>query len=116
MQLIQDAMPEGVSAYAGAWRPTAEVPQVVYPYVVYTTMRYPDRHADDDDISWAVYVYMNLYCENDPGEKRKAVRQAMKAAGFGVSEEREEYDEATGTNNVSWTFVRRMTSDDEAET
>lgn len=106
MKAVQDALSGvGIPAYANAWRRTAASPTAPDKYMVYTTMRTEDFHADDVNRWYRVYVYLNFWTRGDPTNDVAAIRAAMYAAGFAMSEERETYEDDTDHTLVSWTWV-----------
>nr|DAU88153.1 MAG TPA: protein of Unknown Function (DUF1259) [Caudoviricetes sp.] len=71
-----------------------------------------DWHADDAYQSIRTYVYMNLWSMGDPTDTAKAVRAAMREAGFAMSEEstgattgESYYAEGPNLFCVRWTWV-----------
>ena len=106
MKKVQDALaPTGIPAYANGWKKTAAPPTAPDKYMVYTTMRTEDFHADDALLHYRVYVYLNLWTRGDPTDDIRAVRAAMYAAGFWMSEERDSYEDDTDNTLISWTWV-----------
>ncbi len=112
MRQVQDALrPTGISAFAGAWKPTVEHPEAPERYIVYTTMRTEDEHWDDAYRNYRVYVYLNLWIMDDPTESARAIREAMHAAGFSMSDERDSYNADTRQTLIAWTWVGSLEAD-----
>lgn len=112
MRQIQEALKNIVPVYQDAYRPTAKSQAQPDQYIVYTTMTTEDWHADDAYQSIRTYVYMNLWSMGDPTDTAKAVRAAMREAGFAMSEEstgattgESYYAEGPNLFCVRWTWV-----------
>ena len=106
MKRVQEALSGvGIPAYATAWKKTAVHPVAPDKYMVYTTMRIEDGHADDAPQRYRVYVYLNLWTKSDPTSDVAAVRAAMYAAGFAMGEERDSYEADTDQTLIAWTWV-----------
>lgn len=106
MKLVQDALaPTGIPAYAAAWKKTAGHPTAPDRYLVYTVMTTEDAHHDDRARGYRLHVYLNLWTARDPTEDIAAVRAAMYAAGFAMSDEMDSYNDDTGQTLVAWTWV-----------
>ena len=114
MKDIQDALaPVGVPCFPGAWKPTDAQGDMPDTYIAYTVTRYEYAHADDVLNTYSVYVYLTLFTTGDPTELRVLVRNAMRADGYALYEERDDHDETSGRNMVAWTF--RSYADPEPE-
>lgn len=108
MKRVQNALiPTGILAFPGAWKPTAAQPITPTQYLVYTTMTLEDEHWDDALRRCRVYVYLNLWSDSDPTDAIRAVRAALRAAGFAMVEEDERIspDAEARQYLVSWTWV-----------
>ena len=112
MKLIQEALKDIVPVYQDAYRPTGKNQAQPEQYIVYTTMTTEDWHTDDAYQSLKTYVYMNLWSIGDPTNTAKAVRAAMREAGFSMSEEstgattgESYYAEGPNLFCVRWTWV-----------
>lgn len=112
MKQVQNALKNIVPVYQDAYRPTAKSQAQPDQYIVYTTMTTEDWHADDAYQSIRTYVYMNLWSMGDPTDTAKAVRAAMREAGFAMSEEstgattgESYYAEGPNLFCVRWTWV-----------
>lgn len=103
MQRIQQALsafnfPVCFGVYKGEPLPSA--------YIVYTTMRVEEDHADDTLIRYKIYVYLNLYTRFDPETETLAqVRAAMRAAGFALSSETMTWNGETDHVITAFTFA-----------
>lgn len=112
MKQVQNALKNIVPVYQAAYRPTAKSQAQPDQYIVYTTMTTEGWHADDAYQSIRTYVYMNLWSMGDPTNTAKAVRAAMREAGFAMSEEstgattgESYYAEGPNLFCVRWTWV-----------
>lgn len=112
MKQVQNALKNIVPVYQDAYRPTAKSQAQPDQYIVYTTTTTEDWHADDAYQSIRTYVYMNLWSMGDPTNTTKAVRAAMREAGFAMSEEstgattgESYYAEGPNLFCVRWTWV-----------
>ena len=105
MREVQQALAcTNIPVYAGAWHTTAQYPEPPDAYLVYTTRLYESEHYDDRPVSYTVYVYLNLWSKDDPTDTIPVVRQAMRAAGFALSDEEQTFEADTDTNLVAWTW------------
>ena len=106
MKSVQDALKlTGIPAYATAWRKTAAHPTAPDKYLVYTVMTTERHHHDDAVQSYRVYIYLNLWTKGDPTADIQKVRDAMYAAGFGMSSELDSYNDETDQTLIAWTWV-----------
>ena len=108
MKRVQDALkPTGIPAFPGAWKPTAVQPTAPAQYLVYTTMTTEAEHWDDALRRYRIYIYLNLWSDPDPTDAIRAVRAALRTAGFAMVEEDERAspDEESRQYLVSWTWV-----------
>lgn len=112
MKQVQEALKNIVPAYQDVYRPAGKNQAQPEQYIVYTTMTTEDWHADDAYQSIRTYVYMNLWSMGDPTNTAKAVRAAMREAGFAMSEEstgattgESYYAEGSNLFCVRWTWV-----------
>lgn len=119
MKQVQQALKNVVTAYQDGYRPTTVNQTQPDQYVVYTTMTMEGFHADDDVQEMRTYVYMNLWSKGDPTATAGAVRRAMRAADFAMSEEstgattgNSYYAEGPDLFCVRWTWVYRELVDD----
>ena len=114
MRQVQEALKGIVPVYADTYRATDKKQTAPKQYAVYVTRTIEDEHWDDDVQTLKTFVYMNLWSADDPTEKAKEIRRAMRGAGFCMDEESTgstsgEADYATGAklHCVSWTWVYR---------
>ena len=108
MKRVQDALiSTGISAFPGAWKPTVAQPTAPAQYLVYTTTTLEDEHWDDTLRRYLVYVYLNLWSDSDPTDAIRAVRAALRAAGFAMVEEDERAspDAEARQYLVAWTWL-----------
>ena len=119
MRMLQEALaPTGLPTYAAIWKPTADHPSPPAQYLVYSSTTTEDEHYDDAPISTKTFVYLNLWSTGDPTDAAKAVRRAMRAAGFSMVEESDRgnsdpaYDTQADLFTISWTWVHREEIDD----
>lgn len=95
----------GIPTFASAWVPAADGDMPPAQYIVHNYARAPDHSAADEVQEYATYGYVNLYSTTNPATAVAAIRTAAKAAGWGVIDERSDYDNATNHYAVYWTFV-----------
>ena len=114
MIAVQKALaPTGLSVYAAIWKPTVEYQEPPEQYLVYSSTTTEDEHYDDQPISTQTFVYLNLWSLTDPTDAAKAVRRAMRAAGFAMMEESDKgynhpaYNVDANLFTVGWTWVYR---------
>ena len=106
MKRVQDAIaPTGIPVFAHVWRASTACPTPPAQYLTYTTMTTEAGHLDDAPVSYRHYVYLTLWSTGDVTGAIPIVRSAMRAAGFGMDEERTDYEEDTKTFLVIWTWV-----------
>ncbi len=106
MKRIQEALaPAGIPAFAHVWRASTTYPAPPAQYLTYTTMTTEAGHLDDVPTTYRHYVYLTLWSTGDVTGAIPVVRNAMRAAGFGMDEERTDYEEDTKTFLVIWTWV-----------
>lgn len=120
MKRVQDALKGVVAAYQDAYRPAAKSQTQPDQYVVYTTTTIEDWHSDDECQFYRTYIYMNLWSMGDPTATARAIRAAMRGAGFAMDEEStgattgdSYYAEGPNLFCVRWTWVLREAADDE---
>lgn len=111
MKQVQDALASvGIPVMAGVWRDPDGTLNPPPQYCVYSTTTTEAEHEDDRCTRYRTYVYLNLWSDFDPTEARRAIRQAMYDAGFGMVEESDKgynqpaYDTATKSYTVQWTW------------
>jgi len=113
MKIVQDALAgTGIPVFAGAWRSTADQPVTPDIYIVYTTMTVETDFADDDHRRYKIYIYLNLWARGDPTDAVRKIRSAMRAAGFGMSQEIDSFDDGTGYMLVACTYIMETEADD----
>lgn len=119
MRQVQEALRGIIAVSQDVYRPNSADMSTPAEYAVYVTSTTEDEHWDDEARSLKTFVYMNLWSRTDPTEKARAIRQAMRAAGFNMAEEstgntRGEANYAEGSKYfcVSWTWVYRECVDD----
>lgn len=119
MRQVQEALRGIVQAHQDVYRPARADMQAPAQYAVYTTITTEDEHWDDEVQSIKTFVYLNLWSEGNPTGTAKAIRQAMRKAGFSMAEESTgsttgtaDYAEGTKRFCVSWTWVYRERIDD----
>ena len=106
MKRVQNALvPTGIPVFAHVWRASAAHPTPPAQYFTYTTLTVEAEHLDDAPTTYRHYVYLTLWSTGDVTSAVPIVRQAMRAAGFGMDEERTDYEEDTKTFLVIWTWV-----------
>lgn len=106
MKSIQAALaPTGIPSFAHVWRASAAYPTPPAQYLTYTTLTVEAEHLDDAPVSYRHYVYLTLWSTGDVTGAIPVVRSAMRTAGFGMDEERTDYEEDTKTFLVIWTWV-----------
>ena len=106
MKRVQDALAlTAIPAFAHVWRASTEYPTPPAQYLTYTTMTTEAEHLDDVPVSYRHYVYLTLWSTGDVTGAIPVVRAAMREAGFGMDEERTDYEEDTKTFLVIWTWV-----------
>lgn len=119
MRQVQEALKGIIDVYADVYRPLNRQQRAPESYAVYVTQTMEDEHWDDEARAEKTFVYMNLWSAKDPTEKAKAIRRAMRRAGFAMAEEstgsssgEADYAEGTKMHCVSWTWVWREAIDD----
>lgn len=119
MKQVQNALKGIIDVYADVYRPTNRSQTAPGQYAVYVTQTVEDEHWDDKARSLKTFVYMNLWSEGNPAETAKAIRRAMRKAGFSMAEEstgsskgEANYAEGAKMFCVSWTWVYREEIDD----
>ena len=106
MKRVQAALaPTGIPVFAHVWRASTEYPTPPAQYLTYTTLTVEAEHLDDVPAAYRHYVYLTLWSTGDVTSVIPVVRAAMRAAGFGMDEERTDYEEDTKTFLVIWTWV-----------
>ena len=106
MKSVQAALaPTGIPTFAHVWRASAAYPTPPAQYLTYTTLTVEAGHLDDAPIAYRHYVYLTLWSTGDVTNAIPVVRSAMRAAGFGMDEERTDYEEDTKTFLVIWTWA-----------
>lgn len=106
MKQVQEALAGIVPAYLGTWQAADGERVPPDQYAAYTTMTMERAHAGDVCTALTTRVYLNLWSVSDPTEKAAEIRQAMRAAGFAMTEERMEgADSELHRYEVVWTWV-----------
>jgi len=106
---VQNAMAAtGIPTFSGSWHPTAGQDMPPDTYAVYTTHLFESEHWDDAPRRFRANIYMNLWSKSDPGGDVLKVRSAMRAAGFGLSDERYSYEDDISMNLVAWTWTAEL--------
>ena len=112
MKEVQEALKAtGIPAFALAWRSTQQNQTAPDLYIVYTTMTTETEHWDDAPRRYLIYVYLNIWCKNDPTDARNSVRSAMRSSGFALVEESDSYEEDTQSYLVSSTWLMQKEVD-----
>lgn len=72
-------------------------------YLVYNSeYEAPGVYADDQDQDWIYYMQIHLYTRRNYIEKRKKIRQALRKAGFLVTEINSDYEKDSGYNHLTF--------------
>lgn len=110
MKKVQDALTGIVPVYAAVLPPLRDMPES---YCVYSTLTVEEDHSDDSCDFLKTHVYLFLWTDSDPTEHAKAIRAAMRAAGFAMTEETDQgykepaYSGVTRRYTVQWTWTIR---------
>lgn len=114
MKVVQDSLAlTGIPAYAQMWQATEDHPQPPKQYLAYSYMLRPDAFQDDVHTQYVIYLYLNLWTDDDPTESIDKVRRAMFSTGWDMDEETTKgykqpaYNEMIDRYCVIWTWVYR---------
>lgn len=106
MKRVQDALaPTGIPSFAHVWRASTAYPTPPAQYLTFTTLTVEAEHLDDAPTAYRQFVYLTLWSTGDVTNVIPVVRNAMRAVGFGMDEERTDYEEETKNFLVIWTWV-----------
>lgn len=94
----------GIPIFFGGWAPkkSGDTPPAVY--MTFTAMTRPNTYADNRQVGWRQYVYLNLWASSPYAAQRQAVLEAMESAGFSVVDITEDYEENTRMNRCAFTL------------
>lgn len=112
MNKVLEALRGIIPIYHDEYRPDNKRQSAPSQYVTFVTMTVEDAHADDMCLEVKTYVYMTLWSQSDPTDMAARIRNAMRAAGFAMSEEKtgassgdSYYTEGANYFGVRWTWV-----------
>ena len=112
MNRVLEALRGIIPVYHDEYRPDNKRQTAPDQFATFVTMTIEDSHSDDVCTGLKTFVYMTLWSKQDPSDMAARIRDAMRAAGFAMSEERtgassgdSYYTEGGNYFGVRWTWV-----------